>query len=94
MFVASALVMAAPLPAQDRFFTSDGIRIRYVEQGEGEAVILVHGYTGSAETWVTSGILADLARDHRVIALDLRGHGTQRSMAASRPTSSSYPTAP
>jgi pimeloyl-ACP methyl ester carboxylesterase len=75
MIVASVLVMATPLPAQDRFFTSDGVRIRYVEQGEGEPVILVHGYTGSAESWVTSGFLADLARDHRVIALDLRGHG-------------------
>ena len=70
-----ALLVATPVFAQDKSFVSDGVRIHYVEQGTGEAVVLVHGFTGSLESWVQSGLMADLARDYRVVALDLRGHG-------------------
>jgi len=62
--------------AEDKFFNSNGVRIRYVDQGTGEPVVLVHGYTGVIErVWIKTGVLANLAKDHRVIALDLRGHG-------------------
>jgi len=62
--------------AQDRFFDAGGVRIRYVDHGAGTAVVLVHGFTGNIErAWIDTGILPDLARDHRVLALDLRGHG-------------------
>jgi pimeloyl-ACP methyl ester carboxylesterase len=62
--------------AQDRFFDSGGVRIRYVEHGAGLPVVLVHGFTGSIErSWIATGVLPDLARDYRVIAFDLRGHG-------------------
>lgn len=67
-----ALVWAFPAAAQDRFF--DGLR--YVDHGAGPAVLLIHGFTADVErSWVETGILPDLARDHRVVALDLRGHG-------------------
>ena len=29
----------------------------------------------TAEIWAANGIVHDLARNHRVIALDMRGHG-------------------
>ena len=61
--------------AEDHSFVSDGVRIHYVVQGSGEPVVLVHGFTGSINEWVDSGVLPNLARDYRVIALDLRGHG-------------------
>jgi pimeloyl-ACP methyl ester carboxylesterase len=62
--------------AQDRFFDSGGVRIRYVEHGAGAPVLLVHGFTGSIErSWIDTGVLPDLARDYRVVAFDLRGHG-------------------
>jgi pimeloyl-ACP methyl ester carboxylesterase len=62
--------------AQDRFFDAGGVRIRYVERGAGAPVILIHGFTANIErAWVQTGILPDLARDYRVIAFDLRGHG-------------------
>jgi pimeloyl-ACP methyl ester carboxylesterase len=62
--------------AQDRFFDSGGVRIRYVDHGAGLPVVLVHGFTANIErSWIETGVLADLARDYRVIALDLRGHG-------------------
>jgi pimeloyl-ACP methyl ester carboxylesterase len=61
---------------QDQFFDSKGVRIRYIEQGAGEPVVLIHGYTGTAEgLWVTSGVFQQLAKNYRVIALDCRGHG-------------------
>jgi len=62
--------------AQDRYFDAGGVRIRYVDQGSGPAVVLVHGFTGDIErSWLNTGLLPDLARDYRVLALDLRGHG-------------------
>jgi pimeloyl-ACP methyl ester carboxylesterase len=60
----------------DRIFDSHGARIRYVEAGEGPVVVLIHGYTANADRhWINTGLFANLARDHRVIALDCRGHG-------------------
>ncbi|MBL8208716.1 MAG: alpha/beta hydrolase [Blastocatellia bacterium] len=60
---------------QDKFFDSSGIRIRYIEQGTGEPIVLLHGYAGDLSTWTRFGIFQDLAKDYRVIAIDIRGHG-------------------
>jgi pimeloyl-ACP methyl ester carboxylesterase len=77
--MAAALLVASlstPAFAQDRFFDSNGVRIRYVDQGEGEAVVLVHGFLGNIESnWVDTGIMPKLAAHYHVIALDERGHG-------------------
>lgn len=63
-------------PLSDKFFNSNGVNIRYVDQGVGEPVLLIHGYTASIESnWVAPGVFQNLAKDHRVIAFDLRGHG-------------------
>jgi pimeloyl-ACP methyl ester carboxylesterase len=68
--------LAVTASAQDRYFDAGGVRIRYVERGAGAPVVLVHGFTANIErAWVHTGILPDLARDYRVIAFDLRGHG-------------------
>lgn len=76
ILAALACLLAACAAAQDRFFDAGGVRIRYVDSGAGPAVVLVHGFTGDVErAWTSTGILQDLARDHRVLALDLRGHG-------------------
>ncbi len=42
-------------------------------EGSGPALLLLHGFTGSAETW--RPFLPALARRHRVIVPDLIGHG-------------------
>jgi pimeloyl-ACP methyl ester carboxylesterase len=60
---------------QDKFFDSNGVSIRYVDAGSGEPVVLTHGVGGSLATWVDSGVVANLSKDHRVIAFDARGHG-------------------
>ncbi len=88
-FTLTALVALVPLavqphadllaqgPAHDFFTTSDGVRIHYMTLGErGSWVVLVHGYTDSAERmWFRTGIASALAPDHRVVALDNRNHG-------------------
>jgi pimeloyl-ACP methyl ester carboxylesterase len=61
--------------AQDRYFDSGGVRLHYVDGGSGEPLVLAHGYTNSVELWSDTGVLANLRRDHRVIAFDARGHG-------------------
>lgn len=69
-------ILMGPVLGDERFFDSDGVRIRYVEQGEGHPIVLIHGYSRSVElTWVDTGILDKLAAGHHVIALDCRGHG-------------------
>src|SRR5262245_12795124 len=63
-------------PAHDSFTTSDGVKIHYLVQGKGTPVILIHGYTGSAEgNWFRNGIAQALAQNHMVVALDCRNHG-------------------
>ena len=41
--------------------------------GEGELVLLLHGITAGAIVW--DPVIVDLASDHRVVAIDQRGHG-------------------
>ena len=74
-------LMLAGLRAQtqapaDKWFDSNGLRLRYVEAGAGVPIVLVHGYTRSLESnWIGPGVFADLSKDHRVIAYDMPGHG-------------------
>lgn len=76
LFVALCFVAFTGTYAEDLFFDSDGVKIRYIVQGEGEPVMLIHGFSASLDTnWGGPGIIADLAKDYRVIALDNRGHG-------------------
>ena len=71
----SAAAASGQMPP-DQFVVSNGVKIRYVEQGTGEPVLLIHGYTRSVESnWVDPGVFQDLAKNYRVIAFDLRGHG-------------------
>jgi pimeloyl-ACP methyl ester carboxylesterase len=57
-------------------FDSKGVKIAYFTQGKGEPVVLIHGWLSSAGiNWLLPGISTALAKDHQVIALDVRGHG-------------------
>ena len=76
VLLAAVLVLGAgPALAQDQFFDSNGVRIRYIDRGKGEPVVLLHGNGGSLQGWIDAGIVANLDRDYRVIAFDARGHG-------------------
>ena len=62
-------------PPAGRFVTVDGVRLHYIEKGEGSPVVLLHGNVVTAEDFDTSGVLDLLARRHRVIAFDRPGFG-------------------
>jgi pyruvate dehydrogenase E2 component (dihydrolipoamide acetyltransferase) len=48
--------------------------IRYLQQGDiGTPVVLIHGFGGDLDSWMFNQ--PDLAKDHRVVAFDLPGHG-------------------
>ncbi|MGH9754499.1 MAG: alpha/beta fold hydrolase [Blastocatellia bacterium] len=79
--IAFCLLMAGVVCAQNKpehkyFTTSDGVKIHFMVKGKGTPVILIHGYTGSAEgNWFSNGIADALAVNHMVIAIDCRNHG-------------------
>ncbi len=62
-------------PPTGSFVTVDGVRLHYIEKGEGPPVVLLHGNVVTAEDFRTSGVLDLLARRHRVIAFDRPGFG-------------------
>lgn len=53
--------------------TVDGLEIVYLEGGEGEPVVLLHGFGGDKDNWVR--VARSLTDDYRVIAPDLPGFG-------------------
>ncbi|HEX6252196.1 MAG TPA: alpha/beta hydrolase [Gemmatimonadaceae bacterium] len=61
----------------NRTFDSDGVRLRYLVEGTGEPVVLVHGFASSVEhNWHRTGVLDALVRGgFQVVAYDTRGHG-------------------
>jgi pimeloyl-ACP methyl ester carboxylesterase len=62
--------------AHSNSFNAKGVKIHYLVAGAGEPVVLIHGLHSSAElNWKLTGVVAELAKDHRVIALDMPGHG-------------------
>ena len=76
LVVTAGAVFAQDKPQDGYFTTSDGVKIHYLIQGKGTPVILIHGYTGSAQgNWFSNGVAEALAKNHMVVALDCRNHG-------------------
>lgn len=55
-----------------------GIDIFYSDEGQGEPVILLHGFLENSAMW--NFIKPDLLKKHRVICMDLLGHGRTGSL--------------
>jgi pimeloyl-ACP methyl ester carboxylesterase len=73
LFTGSA---AAQTSGDARLFDSDGVPIRYIRIGNGEPVLLIHGFGGRLEFWQETGVVAALIRGgFTVVAYDSRGHG-------------------
>lgn len=51
----------------------------YAEQGAGEPLVLIHGVGMRLEAWAPQ--MAALGKSHRVIAVDMPGHGESRSLS-------------
>ena len=74
VWLAFLAVVASAAWAEE--FDSGGVKIHYLVEGRGEPVVLIHGLLASAKiNWEWPGIIAELAKNRQVIALDCRGHG-------------------
>ena len=58
-------------------FHNGAVEIAYLDEGEGDPIILVHGFASNKNVnWVYPAWVSELRKDgRRVIALDNRGHG-------------------
>ncbi|MFD0986997.1 alpha/beta fold hydrolase [Methyloligella solikamskensis] len=63
-------------------FDSDGVTIHYLDVGEGDPVLLIHGFASNIEAnWVATGWVRTLVdAGKRVIAIDNRGHGKSEKL--------------
>ncbi len=55
-----------------------GLEVFYVDRGEGDAVVLVHGWASSSFSW--RRVIPHLSKRFRVIALDLPGFGLSQRL--------------
>src|SRR5580658_139821 len=58
---------------EENYAQINGQTIHYLKAGSGQALVLVHGYPESSETW--RKIMPELAKMFTVIAPDTRGVG-------------------
>ena len=80
-FLCAALASCAPMMAlhdsEVQFRTvntpAGPLRLAVMDQGRGRPILLLHGFATSSFTW--QAIAPELAKNHRVIAVDLRGFG-------------------
>ncbi len=78
MMLAVCSLALGTVDADEGTFDSNGVKIRYVTEGTGEAVVLIHGWMGDSSMWGRdrSGNTKLKAEDgFQAIALDCRGHG-------------------
>src|SRR5436853_4837604 len=68
-----ALAMPHVEGVEPRYADVDGLRVHYAEAGEGDPVILQHGWP--QHWWVWRDLIGPLAERFRVICPDMRGFG-------------------
>jgi pimeloyl-ACP methyl ester carboxylesterase len=62
-------------PPIGKFVDVDGVRLHYVERGNGEPLVLLHGNGSMIQDFASSGLLDIAARKYRVIVFDRPGFG-------------------
>jgi haloalkane dehalogenase len=60
-------------PFPSKFYNLDGQRYHYVDEGQGETLLCVHGNPTWSFAW--RNIIKELSRDYRVVAIDHIGCG-------------------
>jgi pimeloyl-ACP methyl ester carboxylesterase len=58
---------------EQKTFDYQGVKINYYESGQGPPIILLHGFGGCSYSW--RFLAPELAQDHRVYTIDLKGYG-------------------
>lgn len=62
-------------PPMGKFVDVRGVRIHYVDRGEGEPLVLLHGNGSSIEDFESSGLIRLASKQFRVISFDRPGFG-------------------
>ena len=66
--------MSATFPYQKKRQRVLGLEMAYVDEGQGDPIVFLHGVSQCWLQW-TRQMNSSLAKDHRLVALDMRGHG-------------------
>jgi pimeloyl-ACP methyl ester carboxylesterase len=73
------MAVSSPKKTDDKLpsFHNGTVEIAYLDEGEGEPIVLVHGFASTKNVnWVYPTWVSELKKNgYRVIALDNRGHG-------------------
>ena len=80
--IAFSVALIAPSPSfaqapQGKFADVNGVRLHYLVAGNGDPVVLLHGFAETSHMWLP--LIARLSGKHTVIAPDLRGFGQSAS---------------
>jgi pimeloyl-ACP methyl ester carboxylesterase len=70
---AAVFTTASAQGTQGKFADVNGVRIHYLVAGKGDPVVLLHGFAETSRMWLP--LINELAKNHTVIAPDLRGYG-------------------
>jgi pimeloyl-ACP methyl ester carboxylesterase len=62
-------------PPIGRFLDVDGVRLHYIERGQGDALVLIHGNGTMIQDFTVGGLVDRLAERYRVIVIDRPGYG-------------------
>jgi pimeloyl-ACP methyl ester carboxylesterase len=74
IFTLFALLVYTQIHAQeDNYANVNGVKIYYEIHGDGEPLVLLHGFTMSHTMW--NGWIEDFSKSYKLIIADLRGHG-------------------
>lgn len=65
--------LTSSMQTPDQYFTSGTERLRYREQGQGDTLVFIHGWTLDLDMWEPQA--RELGRNCRVIRYDRRGFG-------------------
>jgi len=71
---------------QHHYIDFDDVRLHYVDAGDGPVILFVHGFPEFWYAWQNQ--LEEFSRDHRAVAVDMRGHnlsGKPADIKAYRP---------
>ncbi len=62
-------------PPIGQFLKVEGVRLHYIDRGTGPVLVLLHGNGAMIQDFLSSGLVDEAARTHRVIVFDRPGYG-------------------
>ena len=74
-------MLSETMPYEKKFASVDGKQIAYLEQGDGDPIVLLHGNPTSSFLW--RNVVPELVDSGRVIVPDLIGQGDSEKLPAS-----------